>query len=199
MSVGAEADVPNHAWPPADASLDQQVTLIGPVAQSLDVTDVCDARHLGDGILEEPLFGIGFGQFAEESSDVAHNSYLHTYAELGFFGGTLFFGSFFLALDSMRRIDTNQQSPAAEALTQLRPCVAGLIAGYATGVFSLSRPYMVPTYLVFGLGASFMYLATSTGQLKLRFDRKLMTRLTGASAACLVGIYVLVKVFVRFG
>ncbi|MFZ4698714.1 MAG: O-antigen ligase family protein [Candidatus Methylumidiphilus sp.] len=43
-----------------------------------------------------PLFGIGSGRYAEFSHHVAHNAYVHAYAELGFLGGAPFVGAFFL-------------------------------------------------------------------------------------------------------
>ena len=36
------------------------------------------------------MFGIGESRFHEEIHKVAHNSYVHAYAEMGFFGGTVF-------------------------------------------------------------------------------------------------------------
>src|SRR5262249_7782952 len=35
---------------------------------------------------ESPLFGIGEGRYVVEEGFVAHNSFIHAYAELGFFG-----------------------------------------------------------------------------------------------------------------
>lgn len=150
-------------------------------------------------VRSSPLFGIGYRNFAEESSDVAHNSYLHCYAELGVFGGTLFFGVFFITLDTIRKMPMQSVDAAKRAALNLRPCIAGILAGYATGVFSLSRAYIVPTYLVFGLAASFLHLAGTTGLASdVVINRKLLTRLGIASAGCLTAIYLIVKVFARF-
>ena len=38
-----------------------------------------------------PIFGIGLNELGTWVGKVAHNSFLGAYAELGFFGGTLFF------------------------------------------------------------------------------------------------------------
>ena len=43
---------------------------------------------------EAPVFGIGYREYAEQVGQVAHNSFVHCYAELGFFGGTIFLAAF---------------------------------------------------------------------------------------------------------
>ena len=43
---------------------------------------------------QAPLFGIGMDAYTTISSHVAHNSYIHSYVELGMLGGTLFVGAF---------------------------------------------------------------------------------------------------------
>src|SRR5205807_1762810 len=53
---------------------------------------------------EAPIFGIGMDEFTEEVRQPAHNSFVHCYAELGFFGGSLFFGAFFTAFWSLSRL-----------------------------------------------------------------------------------------------
>src|ERR1700733_11820586 len=45
-----------------------------------------------------PLFGIGEGNFLPMVGNVAHNSFVQCFTELGFFGGMLFLGAFYLAL-----------------------------------------------------------------------------------------------------
>src|SRR5205823_3488992 len=56
---------------------------------------------------EAPFFGVGQGSYAEHVDQVAHNSFVECYAELGFFGGTLFLGAFFCAVCVLRRLDSH--------------------------------------------------------------------------------------------
>jgi hypothetical protein len=52
------------------------------------------------GLLElkhSPLFGIGYGQYAERVGLVAHNSFVHAFTELGCLGGTMFMGVIYLS------------------------------------------------------------------------------------------------------
>lgn len=60
-----------------------------------------------DGLMffqQAPLFGIGMEEYRNVSYHVAHNSYIHCYAELGVVGGTLFVGAFYFALYGMYRL-----------------------------------------------------------------------------------------------
>jgi hypothetical protein len=149
---------------------------------------------------QAPLFGIGAGQFQENAGLVAHNSYVHCYAELGLFGGTLFVGLFACALGGLWRLGKVRRQIADPGLRRLFPCMAAIVTAYAVGLFSLSRPYVMPTYLVFGLTAAYLRLAGAGLALPpLRFDRRLVRRLLLASAAALVLIYLFVRTFVRWG
>ncbi len=71
VAVGAEADMTDHAGLPADAGLDQQVALIGAIAQHLDVADVRDARDLRGGVLQQALRVSGFADDAREGRECA--------------------------------------------------------------------------------------------------------------------------------
>ena len=49
-----------------------------------------------------PVFGIGMGQYSEQLRSAAHNSFLQSYVELGFIGGTCFFAMFYLPAKALR-------------------------------------------------------------------------------------------------
>jgi O-antigen ligase len=53
---------------------------------------------------QQPLFGIGHGNFQEEVKIVAHNSFLQYFTELGLFGGSLFLGAFIAAFVMLYRL-----------------------------------------------------------------------------------------------
>jgi O-antigen ligase len=108
---------------------------------------------------QSPVFGIGSGEYAEKVGLVAHNSYVHAFTELGFCGGTLFVGAFYSAIAALARLDPRRVFIADPRLRALRPYLLGAVTAYATGLLSLSRNYVVPTYLVLGLCQAFLLQA----------------------------------------
>ena len=77
-----------------------------------------------DGLLlfrQSPLFGIGRDQFDKAEGLVAHNSYVHTFAKLGLFGGFFFIGAFVVALESLYRLGTSGRSILDPDLRRLHP------------------------------------------------------------------------------
>src|SRR5205085_1542342 len=82
---------------------------------------------------EAPLFGIGYREYSEQVGQVAHNSFVHCYTELGFFGGTAFLGAFFCTLLALFRLGGQRVPTADPALARLRPYVLTLVLGYTAG------------------------------------------------------------------
>ncbi len=92
--------------------------------------------------------------YAEEVGQVAHNSFVHTYVELGLFGGTMFFGCFYFAMRAL--LDQRKQpevidDPISRRRTTL---VLAILAGAAASMLSLSRAYGVPAYMIHRDGRS---------------------------------------------
>lgn len=158
-----------------------------------------------DGLSElksaEVLFGIGMDEYGDHVGIVAHNSFVHAYVELGFFGGTLFFGVFFLSALAMMRLHEERFGERMHPdLARAYPFVAAILAGWATGMLSLSRCYVMPTFLTFGLVASYLNLAgyyLHARQPLVVWNRQTAFRLGGCSAVALVGLFMFVKVFAR--
>lgn len=148
---------------------------------------------------EYPLFGAGYDKFKDEAGLVAHNSYLHCYAELGVLGGTLFVGAFALALASLARLGAKGLRVLDPELHRLRPYLFATAAGYAAGILSLSNSYTVPTYLMLGLTVAYADLArTAPALAPARLDGRLVARLALGSLAFLGVAYLFVRVFVRW-
>jgi hypothetical protein len=144
------------------------------------------------------LFGVGHNMFAELAGLVAHNSFVHTYVELGVFGGTLFFGCFYLAAVQLYRIGQLDEPVWHPELLRMRPYLAALLAGWCMSMFSLSRCYVVPTFLVLGMQAAYLNLAwihTPAGRPLMIWNRWLAMQLTAASALLFVSLYVFTVVF----
>lgn len=156
------------------------------------------------------LFGIGAGLYSDIAGLVAHNSYVHAFVELGFFGGTLYFGCFFFNALALYRISTMRVSPETQLqlthdpdlnrFVRLQPYVAAVLADWTVGTFTLSRCYVVPTYLVLGMACAYLTIwrrYVLDDRPVVVFDRPHFFRLVGSSAALLVGTYVLVRIYQR--
>jgi hypothetical protein len=149
---------------------------------------------------QSPLFGIGAWQYSDEVTQVAHNSFVHGYVELGLLGGTLFVGAFFCALDGVRRTRFSTTNLVDPEFVRLRPYVLAMVVGYAVGLWSLSRNYVVPTYLVLGLASTYVRLSMEeTSVMVLRLDKRLVRQLAMVSVACLVMIYASIRLLGQWG
>jgi hypothetical protein len=161
---------------------------------NLDQDDTAYARltHWSDGLvalMRNPVTGIGAGEYVEVASGhVAHNSFIHTFVETGLFGGTLFLGAFYLAVLGLRSADPEREQDPT--LARLTPFVLAIVVGYAGGVFSLSRGYVVPTYLVIGLAAAYLRMAHPTPPPEMRLDGRMAVRLLGIGLVGLIGLKV---------
>lgn len=146
------------------------------------------------------VFGIGQSNYADIAGLVAHNSYIHAYVELGVIGGTLFFGCFFFAGLQLYRTLHIPDGILSEDLDRMRPYIVALLVGWGTAIFSLSRCYVVPTYLVLGICAAYLNLVwihTKSGEPLVIWNRGHLFRLVSASACTFTGLYVLTALMAR--
>lgn len=103
-----------------------------------------------------PLFGVGWGLFRDftEENMVAHNSFAQCWGELGMFG---YF--FWLALviasfkDSWALANVTGDYPEAPEYEQLGKTAFASFAGFIAAAMFLSRTYVIPLYVMFGLVA----------------------------------------------
>jgi hypothetical protein len=149
---------------------------------------------------QSPLFGIGYQQYSEVPMQVAHNSFVHSTTELGFFGGMVYLGAFAIPLFALGQLIFRQKQIADPQLRHLLPFVFGLLVAYSVSMLSLSRCYVVPTYLVAGVAA--VYLRAVGRKIVLptfTFNRALLARLAFAQVAMLVVTYLYIVVAVRLG
>lgn len=139
--------------------------------------------------------GIGAGEYADEFGNVAHNSFIEAYVEMGFFGGTLFIGAFYLAGWGVWRTRHDDDIYDDPTLLKLQPFVFAIVVGYIGGIFSLSRNFVVPTYLILGIGAAFIAMTCGGGVPDwFRLNRRLVKRLA------IIGVlgFVFLKFFTQF-
>lgn len=146
------------------------------------------------------LFGTGQGSYVDIAGLVAHNSFIHAYVELGLFGGTLFFGCFFFAGMQLYRMGRLTEAIRHDELLRMRPFLCGMLAGWVTSMFSLSRCYVVPTYLVLGTLATYLNLVwiyNESGEPLVIWNRGHLARLLVASGTTFTGLYVFTAVMAR--
>ncbi|MFN0197616.1 MAG: O-antigen ligase family protein [Planctomycetaceae bacterium] len=146
------------------------------------------------------FFGIGHDLYAEVAGLVAHNSFVHAYVELGIFGGTLFFGCYFFAFWGLYRLSQLPYADMHPDLVRFRPYMAALLTGWGVGLLSLSRCYVVPTYLILGLAACYLDMAgrnLKPARPLVWWDRRHAWRLATTSMGFLFSLFVVVLVFAR--
>ena len=145
---------------------------------------------------EAPVFGVGMNEFEAFVGHVAHNSYLQAFTELGFLGGSLFAGAIFLGLAMLRSLKTESRCIIDPELRRLHPYLTGAVAGYATGMLSLTLNYIVPTYMILGIIAAYGRMtATKPSVANPRFDLQLLGRFGIVAVVFLAGITLFVRLF----
>lgn len=106
-----------------------------------------------------PLFGIGAGNYADEAGQVAHNAFVHCFVEMGLVGGIIFLGAFWFAVASLWKMRPYLKGPlrnlTSEPFRRLHPYLMAMVCGYSVSMLSLSRSYVVPTYLVLGVANAY--------------------------------------------
>lgn len=148
-----------------------------------------------DEFRSHPVLGIGQGKLVDAIGQVAHNSFLQAFAELGILGGIAFVGGFALLIRSLWRCSCDESS-----VSRLRPYMLAIVAGYAAGLLSLTRCYTVPTQLVLALGAAYLNVVGRAGGARLpRLDAKTLRFAGAAGLAFLVMTYVFVRVMINRG
>jgi putative inorganic carbon (hco3(-)) transporter len=150
-----------------------------------------------DGLMlfrQAPLFGIGTNQYGKAVGHVAHNSYIHAFTEMGFFGGTLFAGMVYYSLWTVYRLGRSKEQIADPELRRMQPYVMAALTGFSAGMLPLSLCYEMPTYTIFGLATSFIRLANPEPPLPgTDLDGRLVNRLLLVGIVTLAVFYVFTK------
>ncbi len=146
-----------------------------------------------------PIWGVGPNQFVERAGLVAHNSFVHAYAELGLLGGVCFFGMYYYVLTSLGRLGSPPDRVRDPDLRRARPYIMAAVASCAMSEMSLSRCYPVTTYVIIGIGSVCVRLAGADPALDdLQPDRHFAFRLIRDSLIFLVAIYIFTRLAVRW-
>jgi putative inorganic carbon (hco3(-)) transporter len=170
---------------------------------NLDEGDTAQGRmelwREGFALLKQsPIFGIGWEQYQDEVGLVAHNSYVHSFTELGLVGGITFVSLFYTPISVLRRRREDTRTPITKGeavLERLRPALLAVLSAYAVGLCTLSKPYTMSTYIIVGVGAAYVavlgkYRAEDVPRVNWAYCKRL--------AVVGMGIIILFNIFVRF-
>jgi hypothetical protein len=112
-----------------------------------------------------PIWGVGFGSFADVNRVVAHNSYVHCYAELGLIGYFAWLGAILATFWYLERINVTEAGPAGSPELARWARALGLSLGaFLAGALFLSRTYSVSLFLLVGLGTALAAVALNTSE-----------------------------------
>ncbi|WP_417377781.1 O-antigen ligase family protein [Gimesia sp.] len=150
------------------------------------------------------LFGIGEGQYSDLAGLAAHNSFVHAFTELGLFGGTFFIGCFFFAALGIYRLAQFQSKNHGRPIFRSRelerylPYAGAILAAWCGGMMSLSRCYVVPTYMVVGISAAYLNLAGASLARPtplVYWNKQHVIYLLGVSMGMLIAFLIFVRIF----
>lgn len=153
-----------------------------------------------DGIKGNPLTGLGAGAMGEYyMNQVAHNTFIHMFGELGLIGGSAFLGAYWISVWGLVRMHPGKVELIDPELRALRPFLGAALATYAMGMMSLSRGYVLPTYTLLGLTTVFFVLVRTRPEMRgLRLDGRLIRNIATVAAVFLVVMYLFVATKVRW-
>ena len=147
-----------------------------------------------------PIFGIGHKMYSEEAGQVAHNSFLHAYTELGLVGGVPFLGLFAILGWALWKLNGAKREIEHPGLRHLFPYITAMLVAYCLSMMSLSRSYGAPTYLMAGIGTAYLTLVQPMTALPpIKLDGRVIRWLLIGSVGFIVFIYLYIKVLVRMG
>lgn len=150
---------------------------------------------------EYPLFGVGQGMITDYMRLVAHNSYIHSFAELGLFGGIWFIGAIYLAVSQMIAIRQTELYVEDAEMRRLHPYILGMVCGFFTGLYSLSRIYIEPTYMVLGMAGAYLHQVNVKPDVRNplpQFDSALFARLAGLGISTLLFLEIFSRLMVHY-
>ncbi len=148
---------------------------------------------------ESPILGVGVSQFAKRAGLVAHNSFVHAFAELGLLGGTLFFGAYYHIITSLWRIGSKSAMIQNLDVRRMCPYALAAVTSCAVSQMSLSRCYSVTTYAILGVGAACIRLANSDSSvIDLEITPRWAFRLVRASLLFLIALYAFARLTVTW-
>ena len=147
---------------------------------------------------QSPLFGIGTDNLADEIGLVAHNSFVQCFAEMGLLGAAMFVGVFFFATRGLFLAGSPAARPLDPDLRRMRGYLLALLAALAVGQMTLTRCYVISTYITIGLCEAYQLMVFGqTTRVYFRLDMKNVLGLVIVTGACLVSILIAIRLLVQ--
>jgi putative inorganic carbon (hco3(-)) transporter len=137
-----------------------------------------------------PVFGVGMGMLNEylQKDKVAHNAFVHCYAELGVFGFFFWIALIFLAFIGLlqtRRALRDCEEPEGQWLYRFSAWGLAALAGFTASAYFLSRAYTFPLFFLTAMLGAVPILARQYAPADRPDDMRL--GLTGRDT-CILGI-----------
>lgn len=157
----------------------------------------------GLGLMTTPrhvLTGIGVDKYQDEVGHVAHNSYVHAFVETGMIGGIIFSGMFLLAFGVVFKQGSAWLNFHSPMLAQMHPYLLAVLADYLMCMFSLSRNYVVTTYMMLGICSAFIRMAQDDhDRTWYNMDFRMIVLICGLGLGVFAVLKVFLMMFVQFG
>jgi len=145
-----------------------------------------------------PLFGVGWDRYTEFSDEgrVAHNSFVHCWAELGLFGYFFWLGLIIAAFKDGHALSKIESAdPDRRQLARLARAGMASLAGYLAAAFFLSRTYVHPLYVLFALFAVWRSIyVRDFGPLPSAFERRDVRYVLAGELLSIPALYVLMRI-----
>ena len=142
-----------------------------------------------------PLTGVGFDQYLEYHIRVAHNSFVHTFAETGLIGAFCFVGMFYWFFKGLNLLpeDTPESASWRRALT------ASAVGVLTCGWF-LSRQYVPIFYVLIAIGGAAVTLSVPAEEkAKLRMTASDLAAVAAITVIGIVVIYISIRLLAIWG
>jgi putative inorganic carbon (HCO3(-)) transporter len=146
-------------------------------------------------LLHNPVFGVGYGRFIDHHIRVAHNSFVHCFAELGLLGYFFWIGLLVAVHTDLYELgrSSGEDDEEPSSLAAWATAVRFSLYAFLAGAFFLSRTYSITLYMIIGLAIALGEIGRRTGQITVNW-RSILTRAAVGTFASVVGIYFFLKV-----
>jgi O-antigen ligase len=151
-----------------------------------------EAWWAGIGMFKShPILGVGYSRFTEYHYLVAHNSFVHVLAEMGFLGAFLWVAMIYCAIKALLEvIGTAGESEEGE----IGYAILTALAGFLVSSFFLSRSYNILLYLLIAFALTLRgMISDREGLSELRFTPFDAISVIGIECSLIAGIYLLLK------